>query len=185
MLAAYYDLKAEQGATFHFKITLSDSEGKSLNLKGDDSGIIPISNVPVEFQDRFLITNSEGQLESIAKAYIRMQVRNTFDGEVIPVDPPSIQNTNTDDGLALFGVAGYEYDNNFFPINIELGDGGENKDEPNISITIDAIYMEGIRYGKPVYGIDIVFAQDMLDHPKKVVYRLMQGKFMISPNVTR
>lgn len=184
MSAAYYDIQAEQGSTFYFKITLSDEDGKSLNLKGDDvTGTIPITAVPPEFQDRFLITNSDGDTESVAKAYVRMQVRNSVDGIVLPVDPPSTP--NTDENFALFGVGGPEFETGYFPIDIQLGDGGGTQEEANILITIDAHFMEGIRYGKPIYGIDLIYAQDMMDHPKKIVYRLMQGRFIVIPNVAR
>ena len=73
----------------------------------------------------------------------------------------------------------------YFPIDIQLGDGGTGKNEPNVIITIDAVHMEGIQYGKPLYDIELVYAQDVINHPKKVVYRVMQGRFIITPNITR
>jgi hypothetical protein len=182
MSAAYYDIQAEQGATFRLNLTIADDNGNALNLAGDENGFIPIPQLPVDFQDRFIVTNSDGQQESIAKAYIRMQVRNTVDGVVLPITPP-VDVTSVSEELALFGVSGFGAD--YFPIDIQLGNGGSTQDEPNVVITIDAIYMEGIEYGKPLYDIELVYAQDRIDHPKKVVYRIMQGRFIITPNVTK
>jgi hypothetical protein len=81
------------------------------------------------------------------------------------------------------GVSGYG--ENYFPIDIQLGDGGTDKSEPNVIITIDAVHMEGVPYGKPLYDIELVYAQDIINHPKKVVYRVMQGRFIVTPNITK
>lgn len=180
MSAAYYDIQAEQGATFRLYLTVADKDGKALNLKGDNNGYIPVSQLPEGFEDRFI--DSGGN--SIAKAYIRMQVRNGVDGNIVVVEPPSdITQYTSDQNQLLFGVSGFGQD--VFPIDIELGDGGATQTEPNVIITIDAIHMENVGYGKPIYDIEIVYAQDSIYHPKKVVYRIVQGRFIITPNVTR
>lgn len=180
MSAAYYDVQAEQGATFRMYLTLADKDGNALNLKGDENGYIPVSQLPEGFEDRFL--DSSGN--SLAKAYVRMQVRDSVDGTVLPITPPAdVVGFTSDSGLTLYGVSGYGQDT--FPIDIQLGDGGTTQADPNIIITIDAIYMEGVNYGKPVYDVEIVYAQDTITHPKKVVYRIQQGRFIITPNVTR
>jgi len=177
MSAAYYDIQAEQGATYRLYLTIADKNGKALNL-APDTGYVPVSELPEGFEERFL--NSE--LNSIAKVFVRMQVRDSVDGNVLDIEPPA-DVTNTADNNTLFGVSGYGID--VFPIDIQLKDGGTTGTEPNVQITIDAIYMEGIRYGKPLYDIELVYAQDSINHPKKVVYRIMQGRFIISPNITR
>lgn len=182
MSAAYYDIQAEQGSTFRLYLTVADKEGKALNLSGNAEGKVPIDELPEGFEDRFIVTDSDGVATSIANVYIRMQVRNSVDGTVLPIAPP-VDITNPTQDLALFGVSGYGDD--FFPIDIKLGDGGSTQTDPNVIITIDAIHMEGIEYGKPLYDIEIVYAQDRIDHPKKVVYRIVQGRFIITPNVTR
>jgi hypothetical protein len=105
-----------------------------------------------------------------------MQVRDSVDGSVVPISqPPEIANQTNSDELTLFGVSGFG--SNVFPIDIELGDGGTTQEEPNAIITIDAIYMENIPYGKPLYDIEVVYAQDTISHPNKVVYRLVQARF--------
>lgn len=182
MSAAYYDIQAEQGATFRLYLTVADKNGNALNLLGDNEGFVPISQLPEGFEDRFIVTNSQGEQSSIAKAYIRMQVRNSVDGTVLPIAPPIDANSNNEE-LALFGVSGYGQD--YFPIDIQLGDGGSTQSDPNIIITIDAIHMEGIDYGKPLYDVELVYAQDTINHPKKVVYRIVQGRFIITPNITK
>jgi hypothetical protein len=184
MSAAYYDIQAEQGATFRIYLTVADDEGKALNLKGDSSGFIPVAELPEGFEDRFAVPDGNGGLQSIAKAYIRMSVRNGVEGNLLVVEPPpDIQGYTGDTSQLLFGVSGYGSD--IFPIDIELGDGGETQSSPNVIITIDAIHMENIGYGKPIYDIELVYAQDSINHPKKVVYRIVQGRFIITPNVTR
>lgn len=178
MSAAYYDIQAEQGATYRLYLTIANKDAEALNLASAD-GYVPLDELPEGFEERFI--NSEGQ--SIAKAYVRMQVRDSVDGNVLDIEPPADVATQTLDNNTLFGVSGYGQD--IFPIDIQLQDGGTNKNEPNVVITIDAIHMEGIRYGKPLYDIELVYAQDAINHPKKVVYRVMQGRFIISPNITR
>jgi len=180
MSAAYYDIQAEQGATYRLYLTVADKDGNALNLTGDDNGFVPVAELPEGFESRFI--DSEGS--SIAKAYLRMQVRNSVDGIILPITPPAGVSTETNaEELALFGVSGYG--ENYFPIDIQLGNGGTNRDEPNVTITIDAVHMEGVDYGKPLYDIELVYAQDTIDHPKKVVYRIMQGRFIITPNITQ
>jgi hypothetical protein len=184
MSAAYYDVNAEQGSTFRMKLTVADKNGKALNLKGNQDGYVPIGELPEGFEDRFLVTDSQGITSSIAKVFLRMQVRDSVDGSVVPISqPPEIANQTNSDELTLFGVSGFG--SNVFPIDIELGDGGTTQEEPNAIITIEAIYMENIPYGKPLYDIEVVYAQDTISHPNKVVYRLVQGRFIISPNITR
>lgn len=177
MSAAYYDIQAEQGATYRLYLTVADDEGKALNLKGDENGNVPLEELPEGFESRFI--DSEGN--SIAKAFVRMQVRNTVDSDIVPIEKPADVTSN--EQLYLFGVSGYG--ENYFPIDIQLGDGGTNKDEPNLIITVDAIHMEGVPYGKPLYDIELIYAQDMISHPKKVVYRIIQGRFIVTPNITK
>lgn len=180
MSAAYYDIQAEQGATYRLYLTVADKNGNALNLKGDSNGYVPIDQLPEGFAERFI--DSSGN--SIAKAYIRMQVRNGVEGSILPISAPSdVTQYTSDENVLLFGVSGYGSD--IFPIDIELGDGGTTQTEPNVVVTIDAIYMENIQYGKPLYDIELVYAQDSISHPKKVVYRIIQGRFIITPNITR
>ena len=181
MSAAYYDIQAEQGATYRLYLTVADINGNALNLLGDDDGNVPLTELPEGFESRFI--DSEGS--SIAKAYVRMQVRNSVDGIILPITPPAgvVQDETNPVELALFGVSGYGQD--YFPIDIQLGNGGTDRSEPNVIITIDAVHMEGIQYGKPLYDVELVYAQDTIDHPKKVVYRIMQGRFIITPNITQ
>lgn len=177
MSAAYYDIQAEQGATFRLYLTIANANGEALNLSGNNEGFVPLDELPTGFEQRFIDT--EGN--SIAKVFVRMQVRNSVDGIIIPINPPA--GVTAESELALLGVSGYGQD--YFPIDIQLGDGGTAKNEPNVIITIDAVHMEGIQYGKPLYDIELVYAQDIINHPKKVVYRVMQGRFIITPNITR
>jgi hypothetical protein len=176
MSAAYYDIQAEQGATFRLYLTVANESGQALNLLGSN-GFVPIEELPKGFEQRFIDT--EGN--SIAKVFVRMQVRNSVDGIIIPINPPS--DLTTVDEIPLMGVSGYG--ENYFPIDIQLGDGGTDKSEPNVIITIDAVHMEGVPYGKPLYDIELVYAQDIINHPKKVVYRVMQGRFIVTPNITK
>lgn len=180
MSAAYYDIQAEQGATYRLYLTVADADGNALNLSGNDDGFIPLDQLPEGFESRFI--DSDGN--SICKAWVRMQVRNSVDGILIPISVPAGVTTETDaTELSLFGVSGYGQD--YFPIDIQLSDGGTDRTDPNIIITIDAVHMEGVPYGKPLYDIELVYAQDMINHPKKIVYRIQQGRFIITPNITQ
>ena len=198
MSAAYYDIQAQQGSTLRLELTVADKNGKALTFEGNADGYVPLDELPEGFEERFI--NSDG--ESIAKVFIRMQVRNAIDGNLLTIGPPEDGTDGVND-LALFGVSGYEY--GCFPVNIILGPpppvagetdtpnidclgnpvvGGAST-QPNVTIIIDAIHMEGVPYGKPLYEIELVYAQDIISHPKKVVYRILQGRMIITPSVTR
>ena len=166
MPAAYYDMYADEGATFRVKLKYMDSEGKVLNL------INPLP--PKDFEPRF--TMEDGTYQVLC--YVRMEVRNTHDGEIVRlVGSPTQPSYET----ALIGNSAYDVS----AINIDLGDGGEDQTEPNITITIEASKMRKINYGKYLYDIDVVYTQDIVGHPNEVVYKILQGRFIVNPSITR
>jgi hypothetical protein len=55
MSAAYYDIQAEQGATFRLYLTVANESGQALNLLGSN-GFVPIEELPKGFEQRFIDT---------------------------------------------------------------------------------------------------------------------------------
>ena len=54
MSAAYYDIQAEQGATYRLYLTVANKNGNALNLKGDASGFALLDELPEGFESRFI-----------------------------------------------------------------------------------------------------------------------------------
>ena len=99
MSAAYYDIQAQQGSTLRLELTIADKNGKALTFEGNADGYVPLDELPEGFEERFI--NSDG--ESIAKVFIRMQVRNAIDGNLLVIAPPEDGTDGVND-LALFGL---------------------------------------------------------------------------------
>lgn len=170
MPAAYYDMLADEGATFRLKLKFMDTTKKSINLLNPPVSVID------GFEDKFP-KDSNGNVLPF-KAYVRMQVRDSVDGDLVEVDLNDLTG-GTDS--SLWGQSNLTYPN----ININLTNGGEDGSEPNIILTIDARVMSAVNYGNYLYDVEIIFSQDIIDHPNAIVYRMLQGRFVITPNITR
>ena len=107
-----------------------------------------------------------------------MQVRDSVDGDILPVDSNNTP-TNMDDDTNLWGQSNLNYTN----IQIKLKDGKDG--DSNIVISIDANVMSNIDYGNFLYDLELVFSQDIITNPKAVTFRVMQGRFIVTPNITR
>jgi hypothetical protein len=175
MSAAYYDIITDEGSTFRLKLKFTDINKNSINL------LEPATSVIEGYEDQFP-KDSNGNLLPI-KAYVRMQVRDSVDGDLILIEENSLETQGDDE--TLWGQSNLEYSH----IKIDLKDGknpSTNKqDQPNIIITISADIMSKIPYGNFLYDIEIIFSQDIIDHPNAIVYRIMQGRFVVTPNITR
>lgn len=173
MPAAYYDILADEGATFRLKLKFMDQNKNSINL------INPPVSVIEGFEDNFP-KDTQGNILPF-KAYVRMQVRDSVDGDLIPVD----LNDGTDGSdTNLFGQSNLLYPH----IKIQLTNGlsSTNKPtEPNIILTIDSRVMSAVDYGNYLYDIEVIFSQDIIDHPLAVVFRMLQGRFVVTPSITR
>jgi len=169
MPAAYYDIQADEGSSFRLKLKFLDSTKKLVNL------INPPASVIEGFEDSFR-KDTDGNY--VIKAYARMQVRDSVDGDILPVDSNNTP-TNMDDDTNLWGQSNLNYTN----IQIKLKDGTDA--DSNIVITIDGNVMSNIDYGNFLYDLELVFSQDIITNPKAVTFRVMQGRFIVTPNITR
>ena len=169
MPAAYYDIQADEGSSFRLKLKFLDSTKKLVNL------INPPASVIEGFEDSFR-KDTDGKY--VIKAYARMQVRDSVDGDILPVDSNNTP-TNMDVYTILWGQSNLNYTN----IQIKLKDGTDN--DSNIVISIDANVMSNIDYGNFLYDLELVFSQDIITNPKAVTFRVMQGRFIVTPNITR
>ena len=169
MPAAYYDIQADEGSSFRLKLKFLDSTKKLVNL------INPPASVIEGFEDSFR-KDTDGKY--VIKAYARMQVRDSVDGDILPVDSNNTP-TNMDDDTNLWGQSNLNYTN----IQIKLKDGTDG--DSNIVISIDANVMSNIDYGNFLYDLELVFSQDIITNPKAVTFRVMQGRFIVTPNITR
>ena len=161
MSAAYYDMIIDEGATARYNIKFLDKNKKSLNLLNPDIAFLE------GFEERFSSTDP-------ISVYVRMQVRDSVDGGIVPVPL-----TTNDTGLR--GANNIQGSN----IQIVLGTGGVAGTDPNIKITIDALATAAVDYGNYLYDIEIVFSQDIESHPNAIVFRILQGRFIVTPNITR
>jgi len=169
MPAAYYDIQADEGSSFRLKLKFLDSNKKLVNL------VNPPASVIEGFEDSFR-KDTDGNY--VIKAYARMQVRDSVDGDILPVDQNNTP-TNMVDDTNLWGQSNLNYTN----IQIKLKDGTDG--DSNIVITIDANVMSNIDYGNFLYDLELVFSQDIITNPKAVTFRIMQGRFIVTPNITR
>ena len=169
MPAAYYDIQADEGSSFRLKLKFLDSNKKLVNL------VNPPASVIEGFEDSFR-KDTDGNY--VIKAYARMQVRDSVDGDILPVDQNNTP-TNMVDDTNLWGQSNLNYTN----IQIKLKDGTDG--DSNIVITIDANVMSNIDYGNFLYDLELVFSQDIITNPKAVTFRVMQGRFIVTPNITR
>jgi hypothetical protein len=169
MPAAYYDIQADEGSSFRLKLKFLDSTKNLVNL------INPPASVIEGFEDSFR-KDTDGNY--VIKAYARMQVRDSVDGDILPVDSNNTP-TNMDDDTNLWGQSNLNYTN----IQIKLKDGKDG--DSNIVISIDANVMSNIDYGNFLYDLELVFSQDIITNPKAVTFRVMQGRFIVTPNITR
>ena len=161
MSAAYYDMVIDEGATARYNIKFLDKNKKSLNLLNPDITFLE------GFEERFSSTDP-------ISVYVRMQVRDSVDGGIVPVPL-----TTNDTGMQ--GANNIQGSN----IQIVLGTGGVARTDPNIKITIDALATAAVNYGNYLYDIEIVFSQDIESHPNAIVFRILQGRFIVTPNITR
>jgi hypothetical protein len=169
MPAAYYDIQADEGSSFRLKLKFLDSNKKLVNL------VNPPASVIEGFEDSF---RKDTNGNYVIKAYARMQVRDSVDGDILPVDQDNTP-TNMVDDTNLWGQSNLNYTN----IQIKLKDGTDG--DSNIVITIDGNVMSNIDYGNFLYDLELVFSQDIITNPKAVTFRVMQGRFIVTPNITR
>jgi hypothetical protein len=168
MPAAYYDIQADEGSSFRLKLKFLDSNKKLVNL------VNPPASVIEGFEDNFR-KDTDGNY--VIKAYARMQVRDSVDGDILPVD---LNDSTGGSDTNLWGQSNLNYTN----IQIKLKDDSTDNDS-NIIITIDANVMSNIDYGNFLYDLELVFSQDIITNPKAITFRIMQGRFIITPNITR
>jgi hypothetical protein len=168
MPAAYYDIQADEGSSFRLKLKFLDSNKKLVNL------VNPPASVIEGFEDSFR-KDTDGNY--VIKAYARMQVRDSVDGDILPVD---LNDSTGGSDTNLWGQSNLNYTN----IQIKLKDDSTDNDS-NIIITIDANVMSNIDYGNFLYDLELVFSQDIITNPKAVTFRIMQGRFIVTPNITR
>ena len=161
MSAAYYDMVIDEGATARYNIKFLDKNKKSLNLLNPDITFLE------GFEERFSSTDP-------ISVYVRMQVRDSVDGGIVPVPL-----TTNDTGMQ--GANNVQGSN----IQIVLDTGGVAGTDSNIKITIDALATAAVNYGNYLYDIEIVFSQDIESHPNAIVFRILQGRFIVTPNITR
>jgi hypothetical protein len=101
MPAAYYDIIADEGATFRLKLKFMDTNKKSIDLLNPPVSVID------GFEDKFPKDSNDKVLPF--KAYVRMQVRDSVDGDLIPADLNDL--TNCQDS-SLWGQSNLTYPNN-------------------------------------------------------------------------
>ena len=54
-----------------------------------------------------------------------------------------------------------------------------------IKISIPSWTTSRLKPGRYLYDIDVCFTQDIVGHPNEIILKLLQGRFVVSPSITR
>lgn len=184
MPAAYYDITVEEGSSYRLKLKFRDSSNNVVDLK--DSILAPEG-----FSEIFPDGTPVG-------VFAKMQVRNSVNAGLVELNPAGV----TDSGaVTLFGESWKPVGST--PIDITLSNGlpltaDSNVPTPNLKISISSFNSRRINYGNYLYDLELVYykrpsGQTTPDYAaissgldrETVVFRILQGKFIVTPSITR
>lgn len=184
MPAAYYDITVEEGSSFRLKLKFRDSSNNVVDLKDT---ILP----PEGFDEVFPAGTPVG-------VFAKMQVRNSVNAGLVELNPSSV----TDSGaVTLFGESWKPVGST--PIDITLSNGlpvtvDSTVPTPNLKLSISSFNSRRINYGNYLYDLELVYYKlptspitpdyaaisSGLDRDT-VVFRILQGRFIVTPSITR
>jgi hypothetical protein len=180
MPAAYYDIKIEEGTSYRLKLKFKDTNGEVVDLT--DTVLPP---------DGF-----EEQLGSNVGVFAKMQVRNSVNAGLVELNPSNV----TDSGaVTLFGESWKP--SGSVPIEITLSNGNpigsDTTSTPNIKLSLSSFNTRRINYGNYLYDLELIYYKlpttgepnysaisEGLDKDI-VVFRILQGRFVVTPAITR
>lgn len=201
MPAAYYDIKIEEGSSFKLKLKFKDVSNTVVNLNQTTARAPSVTSIPVGFEEELTnttITDTANPYYGKCGVFAKMQVRNSVNGSIVQLNPVDL----TDSGpVSLFGESYNPLGSN--AIDLSLSDGlpvgaASALPTPNIKISISSFMTRRVDYGNYLYDLELVFFKlpsgtsvpnfDMITKgldKDTVVFRVLQGRFIVTPAITR
>jgi len=195
MPAAYYDITIEEGSSYKLKLKFKDSTNTVVNLNSTGFRAPSITTIPVGFESE--LTSSDTTKAGKCGVFAKMQVRNSVNATVVELNPIN----ETDSGpVSLYGESYNILGSN--AIDISLSDGlpvaGSPLATPNIKLSLSSFITRRINYGNYLYDLELIYFKlpsgttvpnytnisNGLDRDT-VVFRILQGRFVITPAITR
>jgi hypothetical protein len=195
MPAAYYDITIEEGSSYKLKLKFKDSTNTVVNLNSTDSRAPSITTIPVGFESE--LTSSDTTKAGKCGVFAKMQVRNSVNATVVELNPIN----QADSGpVSLYGESYNILGSN--AIDISLSNGlpvaGSPLPTPNIKLSLSSFITRRINYGNYLYDLELIYFKlpsgttvpnytnisNGLDR-NTVVFRILQGRFVITPAITR
>jgi hypothetical protein len=181
MPAAYYDITIEEGSSYRLKLKFKDRNGNVVDLKNTVLA-------PDGFEDVLGSTNGIG-------VFAKMQVRNSVNAALVELNPISV----TDSGpVGLFGESWKPVGSTAIDLTLSNGAAGsDGKVTPNIKISLSSFNTRRIDYGNYLYDLELVyFKKPTTGEPNftaisegldkdTVVFRILQGRFIVTPAISR
>jgi hypothetical protein len=196
MPAAYYDIKIEEGSSFKLKLKFKDISNTIVNLNSTTppSRAPSITAIPVGFEEELTNNTRPG----ICGVFAKMQVRNSVNASIVELNPIDL----TDSGpVSLFGESYNPLGSNAIDLSLSNGKpegAAVALTTPNIKISLSSFITRRINYGNYLYDLELIFFKlpnegqtvnfetisNGLDR-NIVVFRVLQGRFIVTPAITR
>jgi len=181
MPAAYYDISIEEGSSYRLKLKFKDALGQVVDLK-------ETVLAPEGFED---------QLGTNIGVFAKMQVRNSVNASIVELNSISV----TDSGaVALFGESWKPAGSTAIQLDLGVGytqQGTLKTPAPNIKLSLSSFNSRRINYGNYLYDLELVYYKkpstgepnytaisEGLDKDT-VVFRILQGRFTVTPAISR
>lgn len=196
MPAAYYDITVEEGTSYALKLKFKDVSATVVNLNNNDTYSPSVTDIPVGFEKELTSTNTT--LTGKCGVFAKMQVRNSVNAGVVELNPINA----TDSGpVTLFGESYYVPGSTAIQLSLSTGlptvPLTDSTPTPNIKLTMSSFITRRINFGNYLYDLELVYFKlpatgipnfqhitDGLDSDT-VVFRILQGRFVVTPSISR
>ena len=196
MPAAYYDIQIEEGTSFKLKLKFKDVNNSVVNLNINNTRAPSITAIPVGFEDE--LTSLDTTKAGLCGVFAKMQVRNSVNASIVELNPI---NTTDSGPVSLYGESYNPLGSNAIDLSLSDGEpvnGANAIPTPNLKINLSSFITRRINYGNYLYDLELVFFKlpqgtdvpnfqnitDGLDE-QTVVFRILQGRFIVTPAITR
>jgi hypothetical protein len=182
MPAAYYDISIEEGTSFKLKLKFKDAENNLVDLK--DTILIPEG-----FEEVFAKEDGSGYYD--VGVFAKMQVRNSINAGIVELNSIG---TGDSSAVSLYGESWKPTGST--PIVLSLSNPGATQ-TANIKISLSSFVTKRINYGNYLYDLELIYhimpttgtpnyemISEGLD-TRTVVFRILQGRFIVTPAISR
>lgn len=196
MPAAYYDITVEEGTSYSLKLKFKDVSATVVNLNMNSTFSPSVTAIPVGFERE--LTSIDTTLAGKCGVFAKMQVRNSVNAGVVELNPIN----STDSGpVTLFGESYYVPGSTAIQLSLSTGLPINATEDPtptpNIKLTMSSFITRRINFGNYLYDLELVYFKlpttgipnfqhitDGLDSDT-VVFRILQGRFVVTPSISR